>query len=138
MRCFSNAVKYLKSGFVITIKKENSNYDSYILKYDGNLFKDTFIIELGEILNQFPNIIEQLNNGFSYHVIYDFENKQYQMTIIDQDHNRIQKALFQKEILEDYQVFSKKLLDGMIELDTKIGQQRSEDKNTNKQKRLVS
>ena len=136
MKKLKDAVGYLTCGFVMTMKKNNSDYIGYILKYDGSIFKDVFIIEIEKFLTQFPNIEKQLDKGFSYHAVYDFETKKYQRSIISSDKKEGYKTLKPEEIIENFQVLNASFLDGMIDLDTKIANKK--DTNPEKQKRKVS
>ncbi len=136
MKKVKDAVGYLTCGFVMTMKKDNSDYIGYILKYDGSIFEDVFIIEIENFLTQFPNIEKQLDKGFSYHAVYDIETKKYQSSIISSDKKEGYKTLKPEEIIEKLQVLNTNFLDGIIDLDTKIANQMN--KIQEKQKRKAS
>lgn len=134
-------IDYIKDGSVLLIKRSDLSssepiYDGYIVKYDGSIFKDVLLIKSENILTQFPSIEKQLDNGFSYHVVYDFENKKYQSSIIGQNKKERYKTLISEEIIEDFQVLSGSFLDGMIDLDIKIASKTNT--NQEKQKKKVS
>lgn len=137
MKSFEKAIENLMSASVITMKKHHLTYDGYLLKYDGNIFKDTSLIELGALLEQFPNIKNELDNGYTYYGLYDFEKDEYQSTIIIPGIKRKGRTVIQEEILDDYQVFHKDFISSIIELDTKIASQNLEPKQEH-QKKLVS
>ena len=141
MEKLDKVLDYAKSGSVLMIKRSDlsSNkpvYDGYIIKYDGSIFKDVLVVKPENILTQFPNMEKQLEKGFSYHVVYDFEKKKYQSSIICSNKEGEYKTVTSEEIIEKFQVLSESFLDGMIELDNKIANKT--DTNREKQKRKVS
>ena len=137
MKSFEKAIEKLSFGFVFTIKRDNLIYNGYLLKYDGDIFKDILLVDVGPILDQFPHIKKEINYGYSYYGFYDMEQQLYQSTIIKPEQKGKHKALLPEEILDDYQVFHKDFISSIIELDTKIANQNLERKHGH-QKKLVS
>lgn len=141
MEKLDKVINYIKGGSVLLIKRSDFSssepiYDGYIVKYDGSIFKDVLIVKSENTLTQFPNIKKQLDKGFSYYVVYDFEKKKYQSSIIGPNKKERYKTLTSEEIIENFQVLSGSFLDGMIDLDTKIASKANT--NQEKQKRKVS
>lgn len=121
MEKLERKMEYMSEYSVVIIRKEEENYIGYILKYDGEIFKDVKIADAQVFINQFPNIKKQLENNFSYHLVYNFDLCKYQSSIILSNEKWKHRILKQEEIIEDFTVFDDNILDSMIELDYKIG-----------------
>ena len=102
------------------IRKEEEIYIGYILKYDGEVYKDVKITDAQFLISQFPNIKKQLESNFSYHLVYNFELHKYQSSIILPEKKKKYQILKQEEIVEDFIVLGNSILESMIELDHTI------------------
>lgn len=123
MKKLEEVINYVKDGSVLLIKKsdtESEEYYSYIIKYDGGVFKDVILAELNEVISEIPNIAEQLNLGNSFCVLYSIENKQYRSSVIANIENSKNKKLFEEKIIKGFQVSSEDFLVSIIDLDGKI------------------
>ena len=120
MEKLERKLKYISNYAVVIIRKEEEKYLGYILKYDGKIFKDVGITDSEQFITQFPSIKKQLENGYSYHLVYNFEYYKYQSSIILSNKKKKYQLLTPKETVEDFTVLSDSILDSMIELDHKI------------------
>lgn len=125
MKKIEEVIDYVKDGSVLIIKKPDldsaeSGYYSYIIKYDGSIFKDVISAEINNVLSLIPNIKEQLNIGYSCRVLYDFENKQYHSSVIKPVEDIKYKKILPEQLVEDFQVSNDDFLESIINLDTKI------------------
>lgn len=135
MKKLEDAIQNVKEGCVLTINKcKENSYSSCLVLYDGLVFKDVKEVELGNFLNNIPNIQKELDNGLIYKVSYLFEEHKYQSTIIRYVREGGYKEKPQEEIVDDYLVISDSFLDSIMELDTKLAHK---DKNTKKLKQKV-
>ena len=123
MKKLEEVINYVKDGSVLLIKRstlEEEEYFSYIIKYDGGVFKDVILAEINEVISEIPNITEQLNLGNSFCVLYSVENKQYRSSVISNIENSKNKKLFEEKIIQGFQVSSEDFLGSIIDLDGKI------------------
>lgn len=120
MEKLERKLKYISNYAVVIIRKEEEKYLGYILKYDGKIFKDVGITDSEQFITQFPSIKKQLENGFSYHLVYNFDIHKYQSSLIQSGKKEKYQILKQEEIIEDFTVLGNSILDSMIELDHKI------------------
>lgn len=125
MKKLEDVIINIRYGSVLAINKDfssvkNNEYNSYIIVYDGRVFKDVKVVELGEFLKIMPNITSQLDQGYIYQFKYISEKGKYKSTITHQVRDGGYKEPFKDKTINDFEVFSDNFLDGIIELDTKI------------------
>lgn len=120
MEKLERKMEYMSNYSVVMIRRENKEYIGYILKYDGKIFQDVKIADPLSFIIQLPNIKKQLDEGFSYHLVYNFDYQKYQSSLIQSDKKEKYRLLKQEEIIEDFIVLGDSILDSMIELDHKI------------------
>lgn len=132
MEKLERKMEYMSEYSVIMIRKEEEEYIGYILKYDGKIFKDVQVADAQVFINQFPSIKKQLQKGFSYHLVYNFDLRKYQSTMIKLDKKEKYQILKQEEIIEDFTVLGNSILDSMIELDHRIAKNEFSKKILNK------
>lgn len=113
-------MEYMSEYSVVMIRKEKENYIGYILKYDGEIFRDVKMADAQVFINQFPNIKKQLENNFSYHLVYNFDLRKYQSSLILPEKKEKYRIVRKEEIVENFTVSGDSILDSMIELDHKI------------------
>ena len=132
MKKLEDAIENVKEGCVLTINKHNNTekklYASCLMVYDGVVFQDVKAVELGNFLNNLPNIQKELDNGYIYKVSYIFGEQKYQSTIIRYVREGGYKEKPQEEIVDDYLVISDSFLDSIIKLDTKLANKNNKTK----------
>ena len=125
MKKLEEIVECLKEGSIFTIKKyfyseDKSDYSSCITIYDGKIFKDVKTVEIRELLTNIPNIKEQIDNGYTYHVKYDREKNVFENAIVSETIKDKYKEVSLYHTVNDLLAISSDFLDGIIELDTRI------------------
>lgn len=124
MKKLEDAISNIRYGSVLIIKKNQSEnkheYNSCIIVYDGRIFEDVKVVELGDLLKMVPNITSQLDQGYIYQFKYLSAEGKYKSTIVHRVKEGGYKELFKDEIINDFEVLSDNFLDGIIDLDTKI------------------
>lgn len=124
MEKLERKMEYMSEYSVVMIRKEEEIYIGYILKYDGEIYKDVKITDAQFLISQFPNIKKQLENNFSCHLVYNFEIHKYQSSIILSSKRGKYKVVKQEEIVEDFIVLGNSILESMIELDHTIAKRK--------------
>lgn len=131
MKKLEDAIENIKEGCILTISRysrsnEKPLYSSCLSIYDGLVFQDVKAVELGNFLNNIPNIQKELDNGYAYKVKYLFEQHKYQSTIIRYIKTGGYKERIEEEIVDNYLAICDSFLDSIIELDTKLATKNNE------------
>ena len=136
MKKLEDVIENVRYGSVLTINKEkninNDKYNSCIILYDGRIFKDVKVVELGDFLEMFPNIKNQLDDGYIYQVKYLYEEEKYQSSIMHLIKDGGYKEQPKEEIIHNFKVLSNDFFDSIIALDTKISEFSNQDKQVKK------
>lgn len=131
MKRLEDVIDCIKYGSVLIIKQKESekdNYEGTLIRQDGKIFDDVFSVEIGKFLNLLPNIKQQISKGYTYHTIYNYEQDNYQSTIMNMTINDKYTTITSDQIIDNFQVTSNSVLDSMIELDTKIAEEKARKK----------
>ena len=116
---FTDAINEIKFGSIIFIDSINS----YIRKYDGDIFKDVKTVRLGNILDELSSIKLLLSEGYIFHIMYDMEHEEYINIIHKGDFDTSKKEVIIEEESDMYEIVGASLIDCIIELDTQIAKQ---------------
>lgn len=129
MKRLEDVIDCVKYGSILIIKQnhKNNEYEGTIIRQDGKIFDDVLSVEIGKFLNLLPNIKNEIDKGYIYHALYNFEPKTYQSSIIDINNNKYTN-IASNQIIDEFQVLSNSVLDSMIELDTKIATEKAKKK----------
>lgn len=120
MEKLERKMEYMSEYSVVMIKMEKEGYFGYILKYDGEIFQDVKIADAQFLISHFPNIKKQLENNYFYHLVYNFDLRKYQSSLILPEKKEKYRIIKQEEIVDDFIVSGNSILDSMIELDHMI------------------
>lgn len=142
MRNVNEVIGYIRNGHILTIlgsnDLEDASYSACFAEYDGNILVDVKEVEIGDFLEQIPNIKSKVDNSYYYQVKYDFDKKVYQSAIIHKVRCGGYKEPFYEEVVEGLVTENDCLFTGIIELDTKIANNTSCLEIIEKKKELVS
>jgi len=117
MREINEVIDNVKFGSEIEISRNMNIYAGYMKQYDGEIFKDVKRVELGDFFESLSNIKELLDSGYTYQVSYNTKTNKYRSSISNESNN--------KESI--YQVEDENFLDSIINLDTVIANDKSND-----------
>lgn len=128
----------IKYGNILTVSSnmDKTEYYACMAKYDGRILKDVLEVQVGDFLEQLPNIKEQIGYEKYLKVAYDFEKKEYQSAIMHKTRDGGYQEPFQEQVWGNLCTKSIVLEESLIELDTKIANQKNQE--SQKQKIKVS
>ena len=93
MNKFYDIIGNIKYGWVFEITKTDDEYNGFITKYDGKIFKDVELVKIKDFLKMIPNIVSKLDDITVYRLSFDSEKRLYESAIvysdIDNDTNKV-------------------------------------------------
>ena len=119
MKKISDVKENIKEGSILTLSNI-SGYCACIIRYDGEVLKDVSEVELGDLLEELPNIKNVIENEKYLKVRYNSEQRKYESAIMNKVRNGGYKEVYQEELISDFLVNSESFEASLIDLDTKL------------------
>lgn len=119
MKKLSAAKENIKEGSVLTLS-DMSGYCACLIRYDGKILKDVNEVEIGDLLEELPNIKNMIGNEKYLKVWYSLEKRKYESAIMSKVRKGGYKEKCKEEVVGDFIVNSESLEYSLIDLDTKL------------------